>query len=438
MARPPLTDLVADAGVIGAGGAGFPASVKLRAQADTVIANGAECEPLLYSDYHCMSEQIEEVVGGLRLAIEAVGATRGIIAIKKKRAELIEAARGRIEGARGIEVAELEDFYPAGDEHVLVHELLGRVVPHGGIPPNVGVVVHNVGTLAHIARAAAGEPVTWRYVTIAGAVRTPTTFRALIGTPIGELIERSGGPTVEDPVLLHGGTMMGSCIDATQPVMKNTTGVVILPASNLASREPQDSLDHTTRIAASVCDQCYACTELCPRQHLGHAIEPHRIMRMVGYGFAPTEPGLSNPAYCCECGICSLYACPMGIYPRRIIQLVKPSSPKPATGEVELGVVNPFMKQKRLPLKRLMERLQIDGYDCTTPVADAPSPAVVSIPLKQGAGAASVAAVHEGQRVKGGQRIADAGAPVGAAHHASIDGVVGRVDEAIEIVAKRG
>ncbi len=438
MKKGQLSELVAAAGIIGAGGAGFPASVKLRSQADTIIANGAECEPLLYSDYHCMMEQMDEIIEGLRLVMEALGAECGIIAIKKKRIELIESARQRIAQMKGINVAELDDFYPAGDEHVLVHELLGRVVPHGGIPPDVGVVVHNVGTLAHIARAAAREPVTWRYTTIAGAVKTPTTFRVPIGTPIGILVDACGGPSIEEPILLHGGTMMGAVVAGSQPVMKNTTGVVILPASNLAAREPLDTLTHTTRIAMSVCDQCFTCTELCPRWHLGHAIEPHRIMRRVGYGLPTGEPGLSNPAYCCECGICSLYACPMGIYPRRLIQYLKPSSPRPAPGSIPLKDVSPLIAEKRLPLKRLMERLHIDQYDRLTVLADAPPVASVKIQLRQGTGSPAQPVVREGRRVKRGERIAEAGGPIGADHHASIDGVVSRIDEAIEIQAQRG
>lgn len=433
-----LPDLVAEAGLVGAGGAGFPTAIKLKAKADTVIANGAECEPLLYSDYHCMKQQMNDVVAGLRQVMECVGASRGIIAIKEKRGDLLDEARRAAAGSTGVEVAALEDYYPAGDEHVLVHELLGRVVPHGGIPPDVRTVVQNVGTLAQVARAAGGEPVTWRYVTVAGAVREPVTFRAPIGTPIGSLVAACGGATVEDPVLLHGGAMMGERCEPGRPVAKNTTGVVVLPAESLAVREPEDTLAHTTRIAASVCDQCYACTELCPRQHLGHAIEPHRIMRAVSYGFGTIEPGMSNPAYCCECGICSLYACPMGIFPRRIIQLKKPGSPRPAAGAIEVKPVNPHIRDKRLPLKRLMERLQLAEYDRKTELREAPPAASVRIPLRQGAGAASVPVVREGQFVRKGQKVADAGVPVGAAHHASIDGKVGSIGDSIEIVTGRG
>jgi len=435
MKKPDIPRLVEAAGVIGAGGAGFPAAVKLRAKADTVIANGAECEPLLYSDYHCMKEQIEEVIAGLRIVMESVGASCGIIAIKGKREELLESTRERAAREAGIQVAGLNDFYPAGDEHVLVHELLGRVVPHGGIPPEVGVIVQNVGTLAQIARAVSGEPVTWRYVTIAGAVRHPRTFRTPIGMAVGDLVDACGGPALADAVLLHGGTMMGSVVDGCQPVMKTTTGVVVLPSGSLAAREPVDSLGHTTRIAKSVCDQCYACTELCPRQHLGHAIEPHRIMRRVGYGLGAAEPGLSNPAYCCECGICSLYACPMGIYPRRLIQLLKPESPKPRRGAVAMREPHPNLREKRLPLQRLMQRLQIDIYDVPAVLSPLPPAARVAIPLRQGSGAPSVPVVRESQAVKKGQRVADPGGPIGAAHHASIDGCVNRVSDLIEIVA---
>ena len=151
---------VRDAGVVGAGGAGFPTHVKLNARVDTVIGNGAACEPLLTCDQGIMAARAAEVVAGLRLAMEATGATTGIIALKAEYRDAVTALRrelSRTSPGPQIRLHFLAPVYPAGDEHVLVYEVTRRLVPEAGIPLNVGVVVQNVGTLTQIAAAVRGS-----------------------------------------------------------------------------------------------------------------------------------------------------------------------------------------------------------------------------------------------------------------------------------------
>ncbi|TBR20999.1 MAG: hypothetical protein EPO63_09130, partial [Candidatus Nitrosotenuis sp.] len=149
-----LIELVREAGVVGAGGAGFPTHVKLAARVDTVLANGAECEPLLYSDQFVMESHADEIVDGLRLVMRQTGATRGLLCVKEKYHDAVARFEKLIAGEKGMELFLLGNFYPSGDEQVLVYETTGRIVPEAGIPLNVGVVVQNVATLANIARAA--------------------------------------------------------------------------------------------------------------------------------------------------------------------------------------------------------------------------------------------------------------------------------------------
>ena len=207
-----LAEKVRAAGVVGAGGGGFPAHVKLAAKADTVIANGAECEPLLHKDAVIMEQYAAQLVRGMELVMDAVGAQNGVIGIKGKKKHAVEAVEAACQGSR-VRVHLLGDYYPAGDEYDLVYTVTGRLIPPAGIPIQVGVVVNNVETLVNIAAAAEGKPVTHKTLTIAGAVKRPVTLTVPIGTSFRECLAPAGGLTTRDPVLCLGGLMMGQTTD---------------------------------------------------------------------------------------------------------------------------------------------------------------------------------------------------------------------------------
>ena len=179
-----IVHAVKQAGVTGAGGAGFPTHVKLQAQAEYVLANGAECEPLTHVDKQMMIHHAPEVVAGMRLAMQSTGAKQGIFGIKGKYKEVIAVIKKAIGDQSDITVFELGNFYPAGDEQVMVYDILGRIVPEGGIPIDVGCVVQNIETLYNIDAAAKGTPLTHKYITVIGAVRQPMSVRVPIGITI--------------------------------------------------------------------------------------------------------------------------------------------------------------------------------------------------------------------------------------------------------------
>ena len=168
------------AGIVGEGGAGFPAHVKYAATADTVIANGCECEPLLHTDQHIMASSGAALMRALRTLTDAVGAKRGVLGIKKKHKALIAELQGFAD-TQGIEVFQLDDFYPAGDEQILVREVTGKSVPPLGIPLAVNTVVANVGTLVNVDAALGGSgvssPVTRKVLTVTGEVKTPSVLQ---------------------------------------------------------------------------------------------------------------------------------------------------------------------------------------------------------------------------------------------------------------------
>ncbi|MCK5572521.1 MAG: SLBB domain-containing protein, partial [Bacteroidetes bacterium] len=199
-----LQEDIRAAGVVGAGGGGFPAHVKAGAQVEFVIANGAECEPLIHKDYELMLHKPREIVDGLKRLMEATGASRGILGVKKKNDKVIEAFSAAIEDSR-ISLHLLGDFYPSGDEYILVYDAIGRLIPPQGIPLDVGVVVNNVETLYNIARAADGVPVTQKFITVAGAVKKPMTGVVPIGTRYRDALEMAGGSVLSEYALFTGG-----------------------------------------------------------------------------------------------------------------------------------------------------------------------------------------------------------------------------------------
>lgn len=426
------------AGVVGAGGGAFPTHAKASARADTVLANGAECEPLLLSDSAVMTAGADRVLRGLSLMAEAVGATRAVVAVKGENAESA-AALSRAIGRTGVELLVLENVYPAGDEFLLVHAATGRVVPEGGYPTDVGVVVSNVTTLAQVADAVEGRPVTTRLVTVHGEVHRPGTYAVPIGTRIGDVIGAAGPKHLVTAVVL-GGPMMGRlALDLEEPTTKALAGLIVLPRAHRLVTTRAASEAHVLRIARAACCQCLACTELCPRALLGHALSPHRTVRAIQYDtVASDRSGVTSAFLCCECGMCELFACPLEIQPRRILADLKAELKR-------RGVKNPHGRAnlkaddvrpwRQIPSARLKQRLGLAEYDAARTVAGgAITPRRVTLRLDQHAGAKAVAVVGTGDRALEGDVVAEiAPGALGARVHASVTGAVASVS-ADEIV----
>lgn len=422
-------------GVVGAGGAGFPTSVKLAAQVPLVIVNGAECEPLLHKDKELMLHLSEAMLRGLAIAMECTGAAEAVIGVKGKYSEIIE--RLSAQCRPGVRVFPLTDTYPAGDEFILVHDVTGRVIPPGGLPRDVGAVVANVETLVNIGL---DKPVTHKYLTVAGAVTSPVTLRVPVGMSIGEAIAAAGGATVADFKVLLGGVMMAKpARSLEEPVTKTTGGIVVLPSGHRLMQRHLSEWAHIERIGRSACDQCRFCTELCPRYLLGHPIQPHRAMQALG--FTPLKEQLiAGTLYCCECNLCSLFACPEDLDPKNVCVQAKPLARERGlvfSGKPEDVHENPLAGSRRVPIRRLMAKLGLTEFRNEGPLQDRPLvPARVNIPLKQHAGAPAQAVVKPGDRVREGDVIAmPAKGALGARIHASIAGMVESVNGAVAIRA---
>jgi len=428
-----IQDSVRQAGVVGAGGAGFPTHVKLGSEVDTYIANAAECEPLLCKDQELMELHAGEMVHGLRLAMEATGARRGVIAIKKKYTTAIE--RLAAVAGPGIEFHLMDNFYPAGDEVLIVYDVGGRLIPPGGLPLHVGCAVNNVETLINVSRAMSGTPVTTTALTVAGAVEKPVSAVVPLGVTAREVLTLAGGATVEDPVLIDGGAMMGSALsDLDEPVTKTSGGYIVLPRDHYLVGRKTLARRVEEHISRSACDQCRFCTELCPRYLLGYAVEPHAVMRSVGFVGEQEAHHSQLGLQCCECSACSLYACPEGLPPASMCVRSKElwrergERPEPLPG---LGRVHPMRDARRIPIPRLVRRLGLAEWDVHAPmVASSLAPSRVQLRLRQHIGAPGTPVVREGESVALGQVVAEVPeGQLGVPLHASIAGRVGRIDD---------
>ena len=440
--REDIVDKVRAAGVVGAGGAGFPTHVKLQFEVQQVLGNGASCEPLLAGDPYLMVNQPGPVLDGLLTVMDCTGSEKGTICLKSKHAEAVAILKDKVSDngyAGRITVFELDDYYPAGDEFILVNEVLGKIVPEGGIPLNVLAVVSNVESLLNISRAMANLPVTDRYLTVCGEVNRPLICRIPIGTPANVVIDLAGGPKIPDFRVVMGGPMMGKVLSTgTEPITKTTSGIIVLHPDHNVIRDKSRSLDQMRFIGKSACTQCSRCTDLCPRYLIGHDLKPHRIMRHLAYTPGMTGDILEDALICSECGVCEKFACPMMLSPREINAAVKQKLLKEGIKREprsDAYRVSPFNETRKIPIKRLMERLEVAKYDVHPPFGgEELQVKQVIIPLQQHLGKPAVPIVGMGDRVKKGDLIGEIpeGA-LGARVHASIDGTVATVDENVVI-----
>jgi electron transport complex protein RnfC len=301
LSRDELVDAVRQAGVVGLGGAAFPTHVKLNPPkdfpVDTILINGAECEPYLTTDHRTMVEYPERVHIGIRIMMKCLGVGRAVIGIEKNKPDAVERLRATLPDDVDITVQPLTVKYPQGAEKMLIKSLLDREVPSGGLPMHVGVIVQNVASAATIAEVfETGLPLIERIMTVTGlGIRQPANLIVPIGTKTRDLLDACGGMLPDAREVVFGGPMMGTAVaDLDAPVMKGTTGVVVLSEREV---KPQRSYP---------CIRCGHCVDACPvflnPQILGQLAMSERWEEMQEH----------NLLDCMLCGCCS-YTCPSNI-----------------------------------------------------------------------------------------------------------------------------
>ncbi|NLO91777.1 MAG: hypothetical protein GX410_07285 [Elusimicrobia bacterium] len=426
------------AGVVGAGGAGFPTYVKASSKAETAIVNAAECEPLLHKDIELISHHAETMLDGLELLMSASGAKQGIVGIKRKHGAEIKLLQAAAAKRRAIKIHPLDDFYPAGDEYCLVYETTRRTIPPGGLPLDAGAVVCNVETLFNAARAEK-TPVTEKYLTVTGEVKNPVTLKLPVGLLFSEAIKLAGTTPDESMAVIDGGPMMGRIVtDFSEPVTKTTGGLIVLPKNHPLIQRKAQQRPQFSKVGRSACDQCSFCTQLCPRYLLGYAIEPHKAMRTLLFNPAQAPQHNEYALLCCECSLCTLYSCPEGLNPKSVCVsskadlrakgvTFKNSAIKQLPGQGP----HPLREFRKTPVSRLVARLGLSKYkERKTGFSEAEiKPAFVRLLLSQHVGAPAKPVVKTGDAVLRGMVVADVkpeelGVPV----HASINGTVSEIN----------
>lgn len=299
--REAITTSIRDAGIVGMGGAAFPTGVKLtynpQKPIDTVILNGCECEPYLTSDHRLMLESPETIIAGLQLAMKSADADRGIIAIEDNKPDAINIMKSAIKNVPNVQLAICQTKYPQGGEKQLIRAVLNRVVPTGGLPLDVGVVVANVGTASAIAWACIEHrPLIERVVTVTGGgIERPGNFMVPVGMMLADLIEHCGGLTDDATKVLLGGPMMGpTTAHLNVPILKGTSGITVMSSSEVSVAEE------------TACIRCSRCVDYCPLKlvptRIAHAIKARDLEMALEYDLMA----------CVDCGCCS-YVCPAQI-----------------------------------------------------------------------------------------------------------------------------
>ncbi|MCX8056615.1 MAG: SLBB domain-containing protein [Ignavibacteria bacterium] len=428
-----LSQKLKQMGVVGAGGAGFPTYVKSQAQVEFVIANGAECEPLIHKDLELMIHFPEKIIRGMKIMMEATGARKGKFGIKEKHTDAIEKITPHLKNT-AIDFTFLGDFYPSGDEYEVVYAATGRLIPPAGIPLQVGCVVNNVETLFNIANAVEDKPVTKKMVSVSGEVRNPKAFWVPVGTSFKDLIQLAGGTTVREYAIIVSGLMMGQItFDEDDIVTKTTAGLIILPKEHFLVTRKTQPPENRNRIGKSACDQCSYCTEFCPRYLLGYEVMPHKVMRSLGFTLTGEAIWNQWAELCCACGLCTLYACPEDLFPKEACDKAKQDMRQAGIKftQTKPVVVHPMKEARRVPQSQLRRRLKVDQYDVETPFEEIDFvPNEVKIKLQQHIGKPARPVVSVGEIVSEGQVIGEINEnDLGAFVHSSINGKVIEVNQ---------
>lgn len=298
LSKEEILEGIREAGIVGMGGAGFPTHVKLSPKEpdgiEYVIANCAECEPYLTSDYRRMMEEPEKLIDGLRIVLKLFDNAHGILAVEDNKPDCISLLKQLTKDDAGISVKAVKTKYPQGSERQLIYATTGRKINSSMLPADAGCIVNNVDTLVAVYRAVAeGKPLIERIVTVTGdAIGNPRNFRVRIGTSYEELVEQAGGFKVQPEKIICGGPMMGfSMFDLKVPTTKTSTALLAFAKDDVSAAE------------AGPCIRCGRCVAACPSR-----IVPSRLSDYAEH-FQEEEFLANDGMECCECGCCS-FVCP--------------------------------------------------------------------------------------------------------------------------------
>ena len=415
-------------GILGGGGAGFPSYAKLAEGANLLLINGAECEPLLYTDYVILRDEMSLVLSGISKVLESTGIPKSLIAIKDHTAKRL----GVLDGDKlsdKIYIRVLPDVYPMGDEISLIYQATNRLVQPGKLPITEGVIVYNVETMYNLGRSVRfSEPVTKKWLTIGGDIKNPMVIKVPIGAKISDIFNKFGITVDEDHTVIDGGPSMGKIINpSTYSVTKTTKGILILPNYTEAIASKKINKNLAVARAETACCQCTRCTDMCPRHLLGYPLEPHKMVR-TAMGVAEVLPEMVLSAtLCCGCGICESLACNQGISPKAVIENYKGvlAKNKMRFSSSDIYEVRDERDYRMVPSTRWMSMLGITKFDKEAVFnGEYNDFNRIEISLSSHIGAPSIPCVKDGDIVSEGETIANQGSGLSLPQHASISGRV--------------
>lgn len=432
-----LVKIVYDAGIVGAGGAGFPTHRKFSDKVKQIIVNAAECEPLMMVDHHILEHHLQALVDTLNLLIDTLGANEAIIGIKGKNMHLLDSKIVSSLAGTKVSIHEIPDIYPAGDEVVLTYETTGKIIPEGAIPVMVGVMVINVETVYNIYKAVnRHEAVVDKYITIGGDTKEDITVKAPVGMKIKELLADVGYSDLDNKAVINGGPMMGKLVDLEHDtVTKTTKGLLIFPKTHSIIQRKLRPMQMTLKRASAACCNCRMCSDMCPRNLLGYDLNVHKTLRAASHSEVQDTEAFLQSALCCGCGVCTVIACQQDLDPQAISMETKGllgkhglkrqnnKAPQKVREERASRLVSSQTLIDRLGIRKYVkdkvERRYIDF-----------SPSTVYIDLKQHVGKPATPTVKVGDRVSVGDVVAQtAFEDLGTTMHASIDGTVKEVTD---------
>ena len=388
-----LKKIIEDAGIVGAGGGGFPTHLKVDSRADTILLNCAECEPLLTVHQQLLTKYVREILSALGKLSEVLDADV-IVAVKKSYTDTISAVKDAAiaMGMQSVQSADvstamdsfpapyengftfpnnprirlalLHETYPAGDEILLIHETTGKVVQPGTFPIESGCIVLNVETVYNIHNALEhGTAVTHKWLNVIGEVAQPATIRVALGTPISEAIAAAGGTTIKKPAYISGGPMMGSPVTPSDTITKTTNAIIVLPDDHYLIRRFGSNRTADLNRVASACCQCRTCTDLCPRNQIGYPIEPHKIMRALSARDTASN-AFHGAMYCSMCGICEMVACPQSLAPRSLIKTFRKAMTEAGVRPQKCNAspISDVIAYRKVDVNRLKMRLGLAKY----------------------------------------------------------------------------
>lgn len=438
-----LSQTLQEHGIVGGGGAGFPAYAKLNKNADTIILNCAECEPLFQVDRQILAEHAFEIISAMTMVADAVGAERAIVAIKPSYKDAIDAVNLNMAAFPKVSLSFLPEIYPAGDEVVLTYETTGRIVKPGDIPISVGVIVFNVETMLNIYKAVNDNaPVTHKYVMVAGEVASPSVLSVPLGMSAKEIVNLCGGSTIEHPAYLIGGPMTGRIASPHTLITKTTNAVILLPQEHYIVTRKTVKANIGVKRAMSACCSCRMCTDLCSRNLLGHPIDPQAFMHGISQNKVINTKAFLDTFYCSQCGLCEMYSCMQGLSPATLINEYRTGLRKkgvlPDKENVAFHGVSDKRAYRTVPVSRLTRRLGLSKYKKPAPLTEQEiKPKRLTLSLSQSIGAPSSPLVKQGDSVT--QSMLIAASPegkLGVALHSPMDGKVVAISDTHIIIEK--